>query len=74
MIYSFSATVTEIAEATVENYNIYDVLTTDLQRAIYEFFISADSLDNNTLVITEDEIDENNSLILDYKIIGYEKI
>lgn len=74
MIYSFSATATEIAEATVENYNIYDVLTTDLQRAIYEFFISADSLDNNTLVITEDEIDENNSLILDYKIIGYEKI
>ena len=74
MIYSFSATATEIAEATVENYNIYDVLTTDLQRAIYEFVISAESLDNNTLVIAEDEIDENNSLILDYKIIGYEKV
>lgn len=74
MIYSFSATATEIAEATIENYNIYDIITTDLQRAIYEFYISAESVDENTLVISEDEIDDNNLLILNYKITGYEKI
>lgn len=76
-IYSFSATATEIAEDTIENYNKYNVLKTDEIKGHFEYILKAAnsaltfkdnqliSNYNATSVLTKElEKDKDNQLIL----------
>ena len=76
-IYSFSATATEIAEDTIENYNKYNILKTDEIKGHFEYILKAAnsaltfkdnqliSNYNATSVLTKElEKDKDNQLIL----------
>jgi hypothetical protein len=72
LLYSFSATATEIADCTIENYNLYDIITTDLQYAIYRYIVRAESVTNHSLYVNESEIDED-CLLITQELIGYKR-
>lgn len=58
-IYSFSATATEIAEDSVDNYNKFNIIRTDLQTGHFEYMLA---------LPVENAVDKNGELITSYDL------